>query len=47
MYTVQEIDQNISWARTWEPLTGEEEERLEEEGRAVAADWGAHFGAVE
>jgi predicted aldo/keto reductase-like oxidoreductase len=46
-YTVAELEQNIAWARTWEPLTGEENDRLAEEGRAVAAEWGPHFGAVE
>lgn len=46
-YTVTEVEQNVAWARRWEPLTREEEERLAEEGRAVAAEWGPHFGAVE
>jgi aryl-alcohol dehydrogenase-like predicted oxidoreductase len=46
-YTVAELEQNIAWARGWEPLTGEEAERLAAEGRAVAAEWGAHFGDVE
>jgi predicted aldo/keto reductase-like oxidoreductase len=47
VYTVAELEQNITWARAWEPLTREEEERLSDEGRAVAAEWGPHFGEVE
>jgi predicted aldo/keto reductase-like oxidoreductase len=47
MYSTEELEQNVAWARTWEPLTPEEEERLAEEGRTVAAEWGPHFGAVE
>lgn len=47
MYTLAELEQNIAWARHWEPLTGEEAERLAAEGRAVAGEWGPHFGEVE
>jgi predicted aldo/keto reductase-like oxidoreductase len=47
MYTVEELERNIAWAHAWEPLTGEEQERLDADGRAVAAEWGPHFGAVE
>lgn len=46
MYTAEEVDQNVAWARSWEPLTGEEEERLAAQGREIAADWGPHFGDV-
>lgn len=47
MNSVEEVDRNIAWARNWEPLTGEEEERLEVEGATLAAEWGPHFGEVE
>ncbi len=47
MFTLEELERNIAWARSWEALTAEEHERLEDEGRAVAAEWGAHFGEVE
>lgn len=47
MYTVEEVERNIAWARTWEALTGEEEERLDRMGREVAAEWGPHFGPAE
>ncbi len=44
MFTVEEIERNISWARAWEPLTGEEQERLAAEGAEIAREWGPHFG---
>jgi uncharacterized protein len=47
MYTIDEVERNCAWARSWEPLTAEEQDRLAEEGRAVAGEWGPHFGAVE
>lgn len=47
MYTEAEIDQNIAWARQWTALTAEDSERLDVEGRELAAEWGAHFGDVE
>jgi predicted aldo/keto reductase-like oxidoreductase len=46
MYTQDELDRNLRWARAWEPLTGEEAERLTAEGRDLAARWGPHFGDV-
>lgn len=46
MYSIAEVERNVAWARNWEPLTGEEEERLQAEGRALAAEWGPHFGEV-
>jgi len=47
MYSVGELEQNVAWAHGWEPLSPEELRRLDGEGRAVAGEWGAHFGAVE
>jgi predicted aldo/keto reductase-like oxidoreductase len=47
MNTVAEVERNIAWARNWEPLTGEEEERLEVEGRELSTQWGPHFGDVQ
>jgi len=46
MYTEAELEQNVGWAHAWEPLTGEEGERLAGEGRRIAAAWGPHFGEV-
>jgi predicted aldo/keto reductase-like oxidoreductase len=47
MYTLDELECNLAWARSWEPLTAEEQSRLAEEGRAIAGEWGPHFGVVE
>ncbi len=47
MFTIEEMEKNIAWARAWEPLTGEEAERLQDLGREVAKSWGPHFGDVE
>lgn len=46
MYTLEEVERNIAWARTWEPLTAEEQERLVLQGAEIAGEWGAHFGPV-
>jgi predicted aldo/keto reductase-like oxidoreductase len=46
MYTAEEIERNLTWAHHWEPLTGEEQERLDGEGRELAGAWGPHFGEV-
>lgn len=47
MYSTDELERNLAWARSWEPLTPEEQSRLVQEGQAVAAERGPHFGAVE
>jgi predicted aldo/keto reductase-like oxidoreductase len=47
MYTIDELERNLAWARGWEPLTEAEHARLTEEGRGVAGEWGPHFGVVE
>lgn len=47
MFTLEELDRNLEWAKTWEPLTGPEAERLDEQGRAIAAEWGPHFGEAD
>ena len=47
MFTLEELERNLEWAKTWEPLTGPEAERLDEQGRAIAAEWGPHFGEAD
>ena len=47
MNSVAEVEQNLAWARDWEPLQDDEEERLLEHGQALAGEWGPHFGDVE
>jgi uncharacterized protein len=44
MNTVEQVEQNVRWARNYEPLTAEEQERLADEGKALAAEWGPRFG---
>ena len=43
MYSGQELDRNIEWARRWQSLTAEEEAQLLE-GRRIARSWGGHYG---
>ena len=47
MNSVAEVERNVAWAGQWEPLTGEEAERLNADGRHLAGIWGAHFGEVQ
>ena len=47
MYTEAELIQNLEWARSHTPLSAEAEAGLEDLGREIAADWGAHYGPVK
>ena len=44
MYSEEELDRNIEWARRWQPLSAAEEAQLLEEGRRIARSWGDHYG---
>ena len=44
MFDLSEVEQNVRWARRTRPLTAAERQALEDEGRALAARWGEHFG---
>ena len=44
MFDRAEVEQNVRWARRTRPLTAAERQALEQEGRALAAHWGEHFG---
>jgi uncharacterized protein len=46
MATREELRQNVEWARSFAPLTEAEQRAAETIGRQLAAQWGAHFGAV-
>jgi predicted aldo/keto reductase-like oxidoreductase len=46
MATKEELQQNLKWARAFQPLTAEERAKLEKLGREMAAGWGAHFGPI-
>lgn len=47
MFSIAELEQNISWAREYAPLGATDLSVLEQEGQVLAQDWGAHFGPVE
>ena len=44
MYSEAELVQNIQWATDYSALSEEEETRLKELGKAIASEWGEHFG---
>lgn len=47
MYTEEELQKNIKWARRLQPLSETEEHALLAKGRSFSTDWGAHYGDVE
>lgn len=47
MFSIAELEQNISWAREYAPLEATDLSVLDQEGQVLAQDWGAHFGPVE
>ena len=47
MFDHAELEQNVRWARGLRPLSAAERRALEDEGRALAATWGTHFGPVD
>ncbi|MCC2668981.1 MAG: putative Oxidoreductase, aldo/keto reductase family protein [Armatimonadetes bacterium] len=46
MGTSEELQRNLAWARSFQPLSVEERQALVPVGKALAATWGAHFGPV-
>ncbi len=45
-YAIEEVKQNVAWARNYAPLSANESAALRERGKALAADWGPRFGPV-
>ena len=43
-YSVEEVLQNVEWAKHFEPCSAQEQTQLREEGRRMAAEWGPRFG---
>ncbi len=43
-YSVEEVLQNVEWAKHYEPCSTQEQIRLREEGKRLAAEWGERFG---
>ena len=46
MYSQEELRQNVALAKTFQPLSAEEERRMDTLGREKAAVWKDHYGAV-
>ena len=46
MYTVEEIEENVGYARSWPERGVEDLIQREALGAPLASDWGAHFGEV-
>ena len=43
-YTVEEVLQNVEWAKRYQPFSGQELTGLREDGQRLAAEWGTRFG---
>jgi aryl-alcohol dehydrogenase-like predicted oxidoreductase len=43
-YTIEEIKQDVEWAKTFQPLSAPEEAALRVEGERLAGEWGRRFG---
>ncbi|MCL5096207.1 MAG: aldo/keto reductase [Candidatus Omnitrophica bacterium] len=43
-YTVDEAEQNVRWAKRYQPLSAAERQELDERGKAMASEWGPRFG---
>ena len=43
----EEIRHNVQMAKDFRPLSDDENARLLEQGKTLAAEWGPHFGPVE
>jgi aryl-alcohol dehydrogenase-like predicted oxidoreductase len=46
VYGVEEVQQNVEWAKRYKPLSGEEQTAVREDGKALAQSWGPRFGPV-
>ena len=47
VFNETELEQNVAWVRRYQPLAAAEEAALLAQGRALAAEWGPHYGALE
>ena len=47
VFNETELEQNVAWVRRYQPLAVAEEAALLAQGRALAAEWGPHYGALE
>ena len=47
IFNETELEQNVAWARRYQPLAAAEETVLLAQGHKLAIEWGPHYGAVE
>ena len=47
VFNETELEQNVAWARRYQPLAAAEEAALLAQGHKIATEWGPHYGAVE
>jgi aryl-alcohol dehydrogenase-like predicted oxidoreductase len=47
MGTSRELEQNVKWARTYEPMTAAEADALKKKTVALARQWGAHLDRLD
>lgn len=46
VYGVEEVKQNVEWAKRWKPLMPTEHAALREAGKKLVTAWGPRFGPV-
>jgi hypothetical protein len=46
VHTAEQLRQNVAFVERYRPLSATEHEDLLQQGKAMAAEWGAHFGPV-
>jgi uncharacterized protein len=46
VHTAEQLRQNVAFVERYLPLSASEQEDLVKQGKALAAEWGAHFGPV-
>ena len=47
MFSVEEVAENVGYARSFEPMDAPSLDAIEEEGRELAEKWKDHFGPVD
>jgi predicted aldo/keto reductase-like oxidoreductase len=47
MGTIQELEQNVQWAREFKPMTVAEANELKAKSVALARQWGAHLDRLD
>jgi len=47
MGSIQEVEQNVEWAKTWKAMTKEEADELKQKTVPLAKAWGAHLDRLD